>query len=342
MLKRCQDLLMMCVGIVLSHFLAWNVSAQQPSQVSSVPPATTAATVASGEAAPAPTDESYRIGPGDVLDIIVTRHEDYSRLGVRVDNNGMIQMPREEDDIQAACKTVRELADYIKERYKKYLRSPSIYVQVKEFNSQPVAVLGAVNSPGRFQLQRRVRLLELLTFVNGPSAQASGTIFVIHTGQGSMCEVQQPEPAANLGNAFVSYNLKDTLLADEKANPFIRPGDIIRLPEAEQAYVVGNVKTATPIILKEPITLSQAIARSGGLLPEADSQRIRLYRQAPNSTSKTEIIVNLKAINKQQAQDIFLQPNDVIDVPGPSGSRKILQKVLQGLIPMASPLGIIR
>jgi hypothetical protein len=64
-----------------------------------------------------------------------------------------------------------------------------------------------------------------------------------------------------------------------------------------------------------------------------------------NGTSaKTEIIANLKAINKRQAEDILLQGNDVIEVPGPGGAKKFLGGLMNTLVPrmVTLPLGVIR
>lgn len=290
-------------------------------------------------------DESYRIGPGDVLDVVVSKQPDYSRSGVRVDNNGMIQIPRDDIELKAACKTVREIANEIKDRYRRYLRNPYVYVEVKEFQSQPVAVIGAVNTPGRFQLQRRVKLLELLTFVNGPSERAGGSIQIIRTSQGALCDptpIDSTETAG--GDSLIAYNLKDTLKAEEDANPYVRPGDIIRISDAEQAYIIGAVKTSAPVLLKEPVTLSDAIARAGGLAPGANSEKIRIVRQVNGTTTKTEIIANLKAINKRQKEDILLQANDIIDVPGPSGAKRFLDGLIRTIAPGLSsyPLAVIR
>jgi polysaccharide export outer membrane protein len=130
----------------------------------------------SGEA-----NENYRIGPGDVLDVIVSKNETLSRSGLRVSNQGTIQLAMFDHDVPAACLTERQLADSIKERYRKYLVDPYVNVSVREYNSSPVAIIGAVNSPGRFQLQRQIRLVELLTFVNGPSANAGKTVEIMRT-----------------------------------------------------------------------------------------------------------------------------------------------------------------
>lgn len=341
LMKNSRFLVLIGIFAFCISFTA-KVAAQEPPREGASPPSSNGRMTGD---IPTTADESYRIGPGDVLDILVSKHTDYSRAGVRVDNNGLIQIPRDDVELKAACKTVREIANEIKDRYRRYLRNPYVYVEVKEFQSQPVAVIGAVNSPGRFQLQRRVKLLELLTFVNGPSERAGGSIQIIRTPQAAMCD---STPADSLetatGEILIAYNLMDTLKAEEGANPYVRPGDIIRISDAEQAYMIGAVKSSAPITLKEPVTLSEAIARAGGLAPEANSEKIRIIRQVKGTTTKTEIVANLKAINKRQQEDILLQANDVIDVPGPSGGKKFLDGLMKTLVPrmVNYPLGIIR
>ena len=107
------------------------------------------------------SDDRYRIGPGDVLDIRILNRPNLSREAVRVEGNGVIRMPLIESEIMAACKTEGELAKEIAERYTKFYRKPQVDVFIKEYHSRQVAVIGAVNEQSRFELQRRVRLLEL-------------------------------------------------------------------------------------------------------------------------------------------------------------------------------------
>lgn len=284
--------------------------------------------------------DRYRIGPGDVLDIRVFNKPQFSRDGVRVDGRGMIRMPLIEDEIQAACRTESELANDLTTRYKEYLRQPQVDVFVKDYQSQPVAVLGAVRAPSRFQLQRRVRLLELLSFAGGQSDTAGRTIQIVHTASPSICETttQTGTDEATI-NVVDNYRLSDTLSGDEKANPYVRPGDIITIAEAEQAFVVGNVLRPSPILLKERITVTRAIAMSGGLMPDTQSNRVRIVRQAPGSTTKTELFVDLKAIDKRQSEDIVLQGGDIVDVPT-AGGKRLLRSLVGAIVPTVGQLPV--
>jgi polysaccharide export outer membrane protein len=286
-------------------------------------------------------DDRYRIGPGDVLEIRVFNKPQFSRDGVRVDSRGMIRMPFIEGEIQAACRTEYELASEITTLYKDYLRQPQVDVFVKDYQSQPVAVLGAVRSPSRFQLQRRVRLLELLSFAGGPNDVAGRTIQVVHTASPSICEdpAQNEDAAEAQLNVIDNYNLNETLRGDERANPVVRPGDVVSVSEAEQAYVVGNVLRPSAIPLKERITVSRAIAMCGGLMPDTRSNSVRIVRQSPGSTNKTELFVDLKAIDKHRAEDIALQSGDIVDVPT-AGGKRLLRTLVGAVVPTIGQLPV--
>src|SRR5213080_13263 len=131
--------------------------------------------------------DRYRIGPGDLLDIRIYNRPQLSRDAVRVEGNGMIRMPLIEGDIQAACKTEGELAKEISTRYARYYRNLPVDVFIKEYHAREVALIGAVNEQGRYQMQRHIRLLELLTFAKGPSEKAGQTINIVRGPRTDMC-----------------------------------------------------------------------------------------------------------------------------------------------------------
>jgi polysaccharide export outer membrane protein len=311
---------------------------------SAVPGGSHAGTVGEGTAAKktdlAPTDSRYRIGPGDVLEVRVARAPELSREAVRVDQSGNIRMPMLNVDIPAACQTEGELAQNIAKLYLKYKNNPHVDVFVKEFQSQPVAVIGAVNGAAQFKLQRQVRLLELLSLAGGPSDAAGQTVQIVHAGGGPLCA----QPANGTiersdSSAFVTYKLSDTLHGFPEANPFVQPGDIISVPQADQVFVLGNVLKPSAISLKEPLTVSKAIAIAGGTAPSTKKDKVRIIRQVPGSTAKKEITVDLTAIEKNKAEDVALLANDVVDVPI-SGTKSILRGLLGTIVPTVSQLPV--
>lgn len=291
------------------------------------------------------SNENYKIGPGDILDVVVSKNDALTRTGLRVSNQGTIQLAMLDNDVSAACLNERQLADMIKEKYRKYLVDPYVNVSVREFNSNPVAVIGAVNSPGRFQLQRQIRLVELLTFVNGPSDKAGNTIEIMRTSNRPYCEDMRFIMPKEGSEALLSINLSDAVKGGDQSNPVIVAGDIIRVVQADQmnAYIQGNVKSSLAINLKEPVTLTQAIAMAGGVTSGAQIDRVTIRRQIQGSVNRDPIVVNVKEINQQKRDDILLQANDIIDIPGPTGGKKIFQNIMNGLVPslIRLPMGVI-
>ena len=172
---RAKIILLSLAGmIVLLPGICRNVVAQQPANSPEV--------ARLAERSDSRDDSRYRIGAGDVLAVIVRKAPELSLEAVRVDQRGMIRIPMIDHEVQAACQTESELAVQIASLYLEYKRNPSVDVFVREFQSRPVAVIGAVNTPGQFRLQRQVRLLELLTFAGGPSNAAGRIINIIHAG----------------------------------------------------------------------------------------------------------------------------------------------------------------
>lgn len=287
-------------------------------------------------------DTRYRIGAGDVIEIRVLKAPELSRDAVRVDQRGMIRIPMFDDDVQAACLTEGELAQRIATIYLKYKKHPHVDVFVKEFQSQPVAVVGAVNAPGQFKLQRQIRLLELLTFAGGQAERAGQSIQIVHAGGPSICESPAASESGEVtGNAVATYKLSETLLGLPEANPYVRPGDIISVLAADQIYVIGNVIKPTAIALREPTTVSRAIAMAGGVGPASKKSRVHVVRQQPGPNgARTDFYVDLDAIRKRKAEDVALQANDIVEVPT-STTKNILQSLV-GVIAPTVTQGAVR
>jgi polysaccharide export outer membrane protein len=290
--------------------------------------------------------DQYRIGPRDVLTIRVIAGRlvpELSMESIEVDECGRIPLLSVEHetqtDIQAAGKMRTELAEELRLFYKKYKKNPQVVVYVKEYNSQPVAINGAIMKPGQFQLRRSVRLLELVQFyAGGPTERSGGSIQLARMANFNPCLPSSGDSANAI--EFAVFNLKDTLAGEEKANPYLQPGDVISLPEAKEAYVIGNVFRPGPVLLKNSnVTVSQAIAMAGGTMPDTKKDKVRLIRQDQNGQTKREIFIDLIAIEKRNATDIALLPNDIISVDV-SGGKRLLRSLVGSIVPSVGQLPV--
>jgi polysaccharide export outer membrane protein len=306
--------------------------------------------------------EEYRIGPRDVLSIRVTAPDiiqQFSAESLEVNECGMIPLlsvqNEERNEVRAAGLTTNELQEHLRKFYTKYKRNPQVVVKVREYNSQPVAINGAVVKPGQFQLRRPVRLLELLQFyAGGPTERSGGSIQIARVPALGMCApapaavasesapARTPAPAIDDASVptFLTFKLEETLKAGEQSNPYLQPGDVITLPEAKEAYVVGNVLRPGPVALKDDrLTVSRAIAMVGGTMPDSKKERVRIIRQESGGAGSREIFVDLRAIDKHQAEDIALMPNDIIDVPV-AGGKRVLRSLMGAVVPSVGQLPV--
>lgn len=258
-------------------------------------------------------DERYRIGYQDTLQITVTRHSDMSAV-VSVNPNGMIYLPRLDTPILAVCKTERELAvEIVAELKKSLLKNPYVDVRAVDQKSQAFGVIGAVEKPNYLFINKKLQLLELLALAGGPNKEAGTRMLVARTGSSSFC--QNDKPVADEANKDIQlFDFKIRDVQEGKVNFPMQPGDIVSVLDADFVYVVGNVNKPGRIPLKNPISLTQAIATAEGFKPATKKDRIRVLRQKPNSTEREELVFNLKDIEKLKTPDPILQVNDIVAV----------------------------
>ena len=325
----------------------------QTANAQTVTPPAAPATVTSAPAETATVAraiDQYRIGPRDVLNIRVSAGRLVAELSmdsVEVDECGRIPLPSVEhetqNEIEAAGKTRTELAEELRTFYKKYKKNPQVVVIVKEYNSQPVAINGAIIKPGQFQLRRPVRLQELVQFyAGGPTEKAGGSIQLARMADFNPCTASAPDASTSF--KLMVINLKETLAGVEQANPYLQPGDVITVPDAKEAYVVGNVLRPGPILLKDDsVTLSQAIAMAGGTMPDSKRDKILIIRQDRATGTRRDMTVDYEAIEKRQKADVALLAGDIIKVET-SGGRRLLRSLLGTIVPSVGqlPVQVIR
>ncbi|MBK9165590.1 MAG: SLBB domain-containing protein [Acidobacteria bacterium] len=274
---------------------------------------------AQGEPAPTPSgpasfqtsEERYRIGFQDTLEIQIFRRPELNQR-VNVNPNGTITLFRLDAPIVAVCKSERELANEIATAYaKNYLRNPEVNVIAVEQRSQSFAVMGAVEKPANYYINRPIRLLELLAQAGGPTDKAGSRLIVARTGSRSNCRLTQQRSDEDTEFEIVHLSLKDVLEA--KQNIPMLPGDIVSVLEADVVYVYGHVVKQGQVIMKEPLTLTQAIASAEGLKP-ASRTDVRIFRQKQGSLEREELLFNLGDIEKRKVADPYLEPNDIVAV----------------------------
>jgi polysaccharide biosynthesis/export protein len=160
----------------------------------------------------------YYIGPEDVLEIIVWRNADLSKI-VTVRPDGRISLPLL-GDIEATGQTPNELTANIVSRLKQFKETPTVSVILQQVNSYGIYVLGEVTHPGRYYLKSKTTLLQAITIAGGFSPIAArNRIVVFRWGEDKSTEVKYK----------ASYD--DIVLKDHSnQNLVLKPGDTIVVP----------------------------------------------------------------------------------------------------------------
>lgn len=266
----------------------------------------------------------YTLGPGDAVELKVLGEPQMDGV-YEVDGDGNLSLPFIEQPVVAQCRTVKALRKEVMTELAEFLRTPQVYMRVREKGSRPAAVVyGAVRSPAKFEMHRPAKLLELLSSSGGVTEQHNGTIQITHTLP-QFCPDEEPQVATEaaatdssatdeLGIPYTIYKVSDLKAGKAEANPVIRPGDIVYVAEASPVYIIGAVNAPQGFYLRDQTTLSTAMAMVGGIRRDANSSKVRIYRQRPNSTVRDEIVADYKSIKKNKKDDIILQPYDVIEV----------------------------
>jgi polysaccharide export outer membrane protein len=269
-------------------------------------------------------DES-RIGPGDLLDIVVFEAPEMN-CTLRVTPNGEIAMPLLEP-VKATGLTPRELEAALRELLRHtYMKDPHVGVFVRELQSHPVSVVGSVKQPGVFQIQGTRSLIELLSMAQGFTDDAGDTVLVMHGGDlpGSILAGPRDSQPIDGGNhqEIEEIKIKDLLASQNSSlNVPVHPGDVVKVPRAGIVYVVGDVKMPGGFVLRnnENISVLQALALAQGINRTSAKSGARIFRTQQDTDKRIEIPLDLGKIMASKSPDLMLQSKDIVFVPNSSG-----------------------
>jgi polysaccharide biosynthesis/export protein len=293
---------------------------------------------ASTDEMPSGNPSEYAIGPEDVLDINVFEAQEMNRE-VRVSASGEISLPLL-GAVPVAGLTPRQLETTLEELlHQKFMKDPHVSVFIREVQSHPVSVIGAVRRPGIFQIRGTKTLLEVLSLAEGLADDAGEDVIILRgadgnnetasifpkPGDGAPLETTQtfggpgtPHTTDSIPQKVVQVNLKDLLdSTDSRHDPAVYPRDIIKVSRAGIVYVVGAVQRPGGFAMKANVKLSvlQAIALSEGLTRTAAKRSARIIRTNDQSGVRTERPIDLGKILSGKCPDPVLEPRDIVFVP---------------------------
>jgi polysaccharide export outer membrane protein len=241
----------------------------------------------------------YKVGKRDLLAIVVPGNPEFS-LETAVSERGTLNYPII-GEIPVEGLTVSQIAEKIRTSLidRKLLLQPTVSVDVKDYRSQTVTILGEIKEPGKIPLKGSEKLLDVIAEAGG-LAPSAGEIHISRV--------------TSEGPQKIVIKTSEILIDTAKNNPGVVAGDVIyvRPKETSQIFVSGEVVNEKSMPYVDGMTVYQAIIMAGGITRFGAKNKVKIKRTA---NGKEEIIpVNLSDIEKGKEKDIALLPNDQVIV----------------------------
>jgi polysaccharide export outer membrane protein len=183
---------------------------------------------------------------------------------------------------------------------KGYMKNPQVTVQIEQYATQGVLVIGQVKTPGLVQIDTSRTVLDVLGLAGGLLDVANRKVTIERHGTGERVQY------------FVSNNPDEAF----DHSVLVHPGDKIMVPRADVAYMLGDVVKPGGYAFtnnKSQLTALQMVAMAGGTPSTASPGSARLIRRTADGYTETHI--QLSDMQKGKIADFVLQPDDIIYIP---------------------------
>jgi len=172
----------------------------------------------------------------------------------------------------------------------RFLIDPHVSLTVTQALSQRVSVLGEVRNPGRYPIDARTGVVDLLAQAGGVTELASDRIFVLRV---------------DASGKTTRYPVNLRGLSDPRAaspSQKLRAGDSLFIPRAEQFSILGEVQKPAMYKLEADLTVEEAISVAGGITPKGSERRVEIRRTGPDGKQQ---VIHAKLSDPVQANDII-------------------------------------
>jgi polysaccharide export outer membrane protein len=242
-------------------------------------------------------DAEYRLGPGDVVEVIVEGRPELSRVPT-VQTAGTVFLPGA-GEVAVSGLTAAEAAARLADALAAGDRPPRVEVRVREYQSQFVWVRGAVTRPGRKALRGGTRLVDALLDAGGFAANASGRL-TVERAVGEL-------PA---GGRRLVLRLSGATPTPEELTQLalpLRAGDSVTAEVQQWVRVTAGVTTPGRYPFEDGLTLARLVEAAGG---RAGSGKVVVRR------ASGDVEADLDEIRSGRAADMPLVPGDEVAARG--------------------------
>jgi len=174
---------------------------------------------------------TYKVGASDVLGIKVFGEEELSNK-YTVDTDGSITFPLI-GRFQVGGKTTREIEEGLtKALVPDWLKRGQVSVEIAQYRSRSIFVMGEVRNPGRYSIEGPMTLLEVIANAGSTTATASNTIIVQRYKDGLVAAVAAPAmPGDDRSAEVLRISLDDLREGRLSANLLLQDSDTIIVPQ---------------------------------------------------------------------------------------------------------------
>jgi polysaccharide export outer membrane protein len=169
-----------------------------------------------------------------------------------------------------------------------YLVNPQVAVEVAEYHSQRVFVVGEVRQPGPVPLTGSLTVLDALAKAGSLTEQAGGSVRVIRpaAGKAGAGPTLATEPGSTEVWHAVVRDLQSGVLA---SNLSLEHGDTIVVPRVESFFVTGQVGKAGAFPYEEGLTVLRALSLAGGATQLGSTGRIKILRTVDGAQKEIKV-----------------------------------------------------
>jgi polysaccharide export outer membrane protein len=267
------------------------------------------------DAAPAmrpATLPDHKVLPNDLLSVAVFDEPELSG-NMRVDAEGMIQVPIVTKKLPAAGLMPREIEKEISGALVdgQILLHPLVTVSLLEYAERSISVVGDVKNPGQFSITGPISLLEALAKAGWVTSDAAPDVLLTTPSSSAPRKInlQQLQMATD-------RSLNVTLTGGEVIDvPDARKELVARFPDGPKVWITGSLGPSLAYSVAKPADASvlKAIASAGGL-GRHYPKTAWIYRR-DDTGNRREVQIPLSDIVQRKAQDVALQPDDVLLIP---------------------------
>lgn len=274
-----------------------------------------------------PPSEVGVLGGGDEITLRDPDVEELNGKVFQVGEDGTIGLPVI-GRLQVSGLTVAEFERTINERLKVYVKDPKTTIANVQYRSRPVSVLGAVNTPGIYQVTSPRTLVQMLSAAGGLRTDAGSWLVITRKDPREMAHPTQPNADFVTGVTEMRIPLSGIMNgSDSRAGMLVVPNDVISVAKAEMVFVMGDVKKPGGFVLgdREHLSLLKALSLAEGLQGTASPRHAKVLRESAGE--RAEIPVDIAKILQGKGQDLFLEPDDVLYVPTNTGKKIAIRSI---------------